>query len=263
MTDPGMDTWSPDQYARFRNERSQPFFDLLALVEPRPGMTAVDLGCGTGELTRAMHRHLGAAATLGIDASEAMLARAATSAEPSLIFQKHDIATFAPEATFDLVFSNAALQWVPDHDRLIPRLLGLVRPGGQIAFQMPMNDDHVSHTTASDIAAEPPFAGSLGGYRRRDPPLPIERYVEMLDEAGFKRIDARIQIYLHRLTEPADVLEWVRGTMLTDYQRRLDPPLFARFVDAYRERLLERLPRRSPYLYTYRRILVCAREAHG
>ncbi len=260
MNSAGTDTWSPDQYGRFRDERSQPFFDLLAMVEPRPDMRVIDLGCGTGELTRAMHRRLGAAATLGIDSSEAMLARAATNAEPGLTFQKRDIATVAAEDSFDLVFSNAALQWVPDHDALIPRLLGLVRAGGQVAFQMPMNDHHVSHTTATELAAESPFVDALAGSRHRHPPLTIERYVEMLDAARFGPIHARIQVYLHRLSEPADVLEWVRGTMLTDFQRQLDPDLFARFVATYRARLLERLPARSPYLYTYRRLLV---HAHG
>ena len=82
------DAWDPAQYERFRAERARPFVDLLALVRPRPGMRVVDLGCGTGELTARLHRELAAGETLGIDRSEAMLARAPTpvSGHPMRVF---------------------------------------------------------------------------------------------------------------------------------------------------------------------------------
>ena len=114
--------WNPAQYERFRDERSRPFFDLLDLVQPRPEMRVVDLGCGTGELTRELHRRLSARETIGIDNSPAMLAKSAAFAGDGLRFEQKDIGTFASEADFDLVFSNAALQWVPDHEPLFRRL---------------------------------------------------------------------------------------------------------------------------------------------
>src|SRR5262249_42755330 len=110
------DAWNPAQYDRFRAERQQPFFDLLGLVRPQPGMRAVDLGCGTGELTSALHRRLGARETLGLDSSDAMIARSDRHAEPGLRFERGDIADFVASEPFDLVFSNAALHWLPDHD---------------------------------------------------------------------------------------------------------------------------------------------------
>ncbi len=118
MTLSPLPDWNPEQYGRFRSERAQPFFDLLDLVQPRPGMRVVDLGCGTGELTHAMHRRLAARETLGIDSSPAMLARSAAFAGDGLSFQQGDLATFASDGEHDLVFSNAAIQWVPDHDRV-------------------------------------------------------------------------------------------------------------------------------------------------
>src|SRR5262249_34136585 len=149
------------------DERSRPFFDLLALVEPAPAMRVVDLGCGTGELTREMHRRLGAAETLGIDSSPAMLAKAAAFAGDGLRFERADIAGFDAPAGFDLVFSNAALQWLPDHEALFARLARLVRPGGRLAAQMPANFDHASHQAADEVAREAPFRDALGGRRRR------------------------------------------------------------------------------------------------
>jgi len=154
--------WSPDQYERFRGERAQPFWDLAALVESRPGMRVVDLGCGTGELTRALHEQLGAAETLGIDNSPEMLAKAPSAA--GLRFENAGIESFAGN-NLDLVFSNAALHWIPDHERLFGPLTAMLAPGGQLAVQMPANDDHPSHRTAAEVARE------LGVEPRRSPVL--------------------------------------------------------------------------------------------
>src|SRR4051794_28943807 len=105
------DTWNPEQYAQFARERAQPFEDLIALVQPRPKMRVIDLGCGSGELTQRLHKHLGAARTLGIDNSPNMLEKARAHAIEDLEFRAGDIAQFEPGEKFDLVFSNAALQW--------------------------------------------------------------------------------------------------------------------------------------------------------
>ncbi|MCL6643992.1 MAG: methyltransferase domain-containing protein [Dehalococcoidia bacterium] len=252
--------WNPDQYERFRNERSQPFFDLLELVQPAPGGRAVDLGCGTGELTRVLHERLGAAETLGIDSSPAMLERAAQFAGGGLRFELADIATFAAERPFDVVFSNAALQWLPDHERLVPRVAELVAPGGQLAFQVPANADHPSHLIAHALAREEPFATALGGYVRDWPVLPPELYAGLLDGLGFEHVHVRLQVYVHRLASSDEVVEWVRGTLLTDYERRLGPELYAQYLARYRERLLGDIGERAPYVYTFKRVLAAGRR---
>ena len=145
MNDALSDGWQPDQYARFRDEREQPFHDLLALVSPVPGGRVVDLGCGTGALTRVLHEHTQAAETVGVDRSDAMLDQSAQHAGEGVRFERGDIAAFAGSG-LDVVFANASLQWVDDHETLFPQLASTLKPGGQLAVQMPSNNDHVSHT---------------------------------------------------------------------------------------------------------------------
>ncbi len=242
--------WNPDQYERFKSERRQPFRDLLALVERRPKMRVVDLGCGTGELTRELHDQLQAEETLGIDNSETMLLKTSAFGSEMMRFEKGDIEAFVTDRPYDLVFSNAALHWVPDHDSLFHRLTSFLATRGQIAVQMPANDDHPSHSVAADVAR------SFGAAPRRDYMLPLERYSVLLHHLGFQRQHVRMQVYAHVLDTSADVVEWVRGALLTDYEKQMSPERFAEFVDTYRKRLLAVIGDQTPYLYTYKRVLV-------
>lgn len=256
------DTWDPDQYGRFREERSRPFLDLLSMVRPRPGMRVVDLGCGTGELTRLAHEKLHAAETLGIDRSASMLQRAAAAAGGGLRFEQGDLAQ--ARGHWDLVLSNAAVHWLPDHEALLPRLCSLVAPGGQVAVQLPDNHDHPSHRVARETSEEEPFRAALAGWRKERNVLAPERYAELLFQEGLREIDVQLRIYPHVLAGPEEVVEWVKGTLLNDWKERLSPPLWEAFLARYRERLLAALPPTRPCLYTYRRILFHAvRPAAG
>lgn len=257
MTSP----WNPAQYERFRNERTQPFLDLLAMVTPVPGGRVVDLGCGTGELTRLLHEHTAAAETVGVDSSETMLAKSMQFAGGGLHFEQAAIETYRSEVPFDVVFSNAAYQWVSGHEALIQALTALVAPGGQFAFQVPANDDHTSHAVAREVAAEEPYRTALGGYERTWPVMKPEWYAEALDALGFVDLNVRMQVYGHHLDSTAAVVEWVKGTYLTDYARRMPAELYDRYLVRYRDALLQRLGERSPFFYSYKRILVHARRA--
>jgi trans-aconitate 2-methyltransferase len=242
--------WSPEQYERFKAERHQPFDDLLALIDRRPDMRVVDLGCGTGELTRELHEGLGARETVGIDDSEAMLLKAGQFAGEALRFERRAIESFTADAPFDLVFSNAALHWVPDHEALFARLTRFLSAEGQLAVQMPANDTHPSHRIAADVAVE------FGLPARPDHVLCVERYAELLHRLGYERQHVRMQVYGHLLPSAADVVEWVRGALLTHYEALLSPDRFADFLDVYRARLAEVLGNRTPYFYTYKRVLL-------
>lgn len=243
-------TWSPEQYERFKSERKQPFLDLLALVEKRPRMRVVDLGCGTGELTREMHEALGAEETLGIDNSETMLLKAGSFGGEMLRFENGDIEAFVTDRPFDLIFSNAALHWVPDHEQLLARLTRFLSADGQLAVQMPDNDDHPSHTTAARVASE------FGIEPRPGYVLPVARYAELLHRLGFKNQHVRLQVYGHLLPSTGDVVEWVRGALLTHYEAMLPADRYEQFLTTYREELLQALGDERPYFYTYKRVVV-------
>lgn len=254
------DTWNPGQYERFRHEREQPFFDLLALVTPEPHMRIVDLGCGTGSGTTVLHERLRAAATLGLDRSPRMLEERATAQmPPGLRFVVGTIETFDAVAEYDLVFSNAALHWVEHHEMLIPRLVRALKPRGQLAFQVPAMHDHVSDTIADRLAGIEPYRSELAGWRRPQPVLSPEEYAHLLHRAGLTSLRSMLIVYPHLLPGPADVVEWMRGSLMTDYERRMRPEVFARFFAEYRRRVVAALEPTRPFLYAFKRILCYGR----
>jgi trans-aconitate 2-methyltransferase len=326
------DAWNPEQYARFRDERSEPFWDLVSLLRfgpaqpgplrpppptaaaatppaappAKPGkgpaagaalLRAIDLGCGDGVLTQELYGYLciqlGAADApaavdlVGIDNSLKMIEACrthadslavSTAASPDLRrmppgvssprFALGDIVRFAEKALlgelppYDLVFSNAALQWVPDHSRLLIGLTEAVARGGQLAVQLPSNQQHPSQRIARELAAMEPYAGALEGYGTTAPTtvLAPEDYAALLHRYGFTEQHVRLQVYGHVLPDAQDVVEWVRGTMLTAYQQRLSPALWERFLQDYRARIAAELGSGREYLLTYNRILFWGRK---
>jgi trans-aconitate 2-methyltransferase len=250
--------WDPEQYERFRDERRAPFLDLVALVRPRPGLRVLDLGCGTGELTRLLHDRLGARETVGVDRSPAMLARSAAFVAPGLRFVEGDMRDWPGGERFDVIVSNAALHWLPDHPALLARLRAGLLPGGQLAVQMPANFDHPSHTTAAAVAAEAPFAGALEGFVHPVHVDTPEAYAALIHRLGFAAQHVRLQVYGHVLAAREDVVEWVQGTLLTAYRERLPEALWPEFLARYRERLLPQLADGRPFFFPFKRVLFWA-----
>ncbi|MDQ6836793.1 MAG: methyltransferase domain-containing protein [Actinomycetota bacterium] len=258
------DTWDPQTYERFEAERRLPFDDLLALVTPCPGGRVVDLGSGTGALTAELHTHTEAATTLGIERSAAMLDRSPTA--PGLRFEAGDIEDFADSGIdeIDVVFANAALQWVSDHPALVARLVSTLGPGGQLAFQVPANYNHPSHRLANRMAHEEPFLSAFGGQPPPDRAATVlapEAYAELLDTLGAVELHVRLQVYGHHLATSGDVVTWVQGTLLTPFRAGLDDTTWDLFLADYTRRLTAELGTAEPYFYAFNRILVRARFA--
>ena len=180
------------------------------------------------------------------------------------VLEREDIASFIarPDAqgAFDLVFSNAALHWLSDHEDLMKRLVGCLAPGGQLAFQVPANHDHPAHVAADEVAREDRFRGALSGYERGVPVLDVGRYAEVLYRAGLRPPVAQARVYLHELESRDDVVTWLRGSLLTAYEARMSTADFEAYVSRFSARLREVLSDDAPFLYTYKRILVYGRD---
>jgi len=250
--------WDPKQYHRFQAERSAPFFDLLGLVEVRPNLKVVDLGCGTGELTRQLADALPGSEVTGLDSSPQMLAaaRAAALASLGLRFEEGDQAQLRDE--WDLIFSNAALQWSENHPELIPRLFERLRPGGQIAVQVPSNHNHISHQIYRETASEEPFYSVLGGFQRYAPVLSIDAYARLLFACGAEDIVVFEKVYAHILEDSDAVVEWISGTALVPYFERLGEHQ-GPFLDVIRVKMRAALPE-MPVFYPFRRTFFSARK---
>ena len=247
--------WDPARYNQFQRERFAPFDDLVKLIAVKPRLRVIDLGCGTGELTRRLADALPESDVLGIDNSASMLAETAKFARPGLRFELTDIESAGGE--WNLVFSNAALHWVDDHPALFRRLYGMLRPGGQLAIQVPSNHTHATQTLIVDTAGEEPFHTALREWTRDVPVLPIDAYAELLHTVGAQDIVVFEKVFPQVVKDAQALLDWSRGTALLPYLQRLDEPVKSQFLARYLERLRERWPG-TPVFFPFRRTFIAA-----
>lgn len=260
--------WNPGQYERFRGPRERPGQDLLAAIPSLPARSIVDLGCGTGYLTRQLADRFPAAGVTGLDSDPAMLAKAGAVAS-AVRWQRGDIAGWRPETPPDLIFSNAALHWLPDHGALLPRLAGMLAPGGVLAVQMPDNFAAPSHRLLLDLAGREPWVRALSGALDHGAVLGPADYWRAL-RPHCRTVDIWHTDYLHALTGPDPVLEWVSGTALLPVMTRLPADQAAAFRDAYAKALRIAYPPEpvpgggtdgtpATTLFPFRRIFILAR----
>ncbi|MDX3058835.1 trans-aconitate 2-methyltransferase [Streptomyces sp. NE06-03E] len=258
-------SWDPQQYLRHADHRTRPFHDLLARIGPLPHEPApriADLGCGAGNVTALLgHRWPGARIT-GYDSSPRMLERARTHAGPLLDFAEADAASWEPTETYDLIVSNALLQWVPGHTARFPHWLDALAPGGTLAFQVPGNFDAPSHTLMRELAGSPRWHDRLGGLlRHADAVHSPTAYLDHLTAPG-RTVDVWETTYLHLLQGEDPVLDWVKGTGLRPVLDALadDPEARDAFLTEYRDLLRTAYPA-GPHgtVFPFRRIFAVAR----
>lgn len=253
----GKNSWDVQQYEKFKQERAQAFFDLLELIKIKPNMRILDLGCGTGELTKLVHGKFSAKETIGLDSSESMLKKSQEFASSSLHFLHGDISKLNNiSGPFDLIISNAALHWVGDHESIFEKVSVLLAPQGQIAFQLPANYDQPSHELARKIAQEEPFKEAFHGYVIPQYVLALEKYAEILDKLGFSKQKVFLNVYAHHLDSRDGVLEWVRGALLTVYKERLSLELYEQFLKEYQKQIRKIFPDEKPFFYPFKRIFI-------
>ena len=247
--------WDPVCYNKFRNQRMEPFRDLLKLVERREGISVIDLGCGTGEISEKLANKLPGSSVVGIDSSREMLQIAKVRERLGLSFKLCSIDEM--EGRWDLIISNSALHWIENHHDLVARLFSHVRKGGQLVVQIPSNHRHTARTLLDAIAEYEPFKKALKGWVRPFPVLSIDEYAELLFKNGGIKIVSYEKVYPHILNDVDAVIDWMRGSVLIPYLDRLPRELHNSFIASYRKRLLERWPK-GPIFFPYRRILFAA-----
>ena len=172
-------SWDPAQYLKFAGERLRPALDLLARIPVTGPAAVVDLGCGAGSLAPLLMQRWPHAQLTGVDSSPEMLAKARAD-HPQAVFVEADIATWRPARPVDVIYSNAALHWVDDHDAVVPSLLSAVKPGGWLAIQMPRNFSAPSHTCLNDSIEQGPWRAKLEPHLRRQPVADPRHYWRLL-----------------------------------------------------------------------------------
>lgn len=264
-------TWDPQQYLRHSTHRTRPFLDLLTRITDLPGGDApriADVGCGPGNVTALLADRWPGARITGFDSSREMLAAAEHYAGPtagggSLDFRRADAAHWTPEEPFDLIVSNAALQWVPGHADRFPDWLARLTPGGVLAFQVPGNFTAPSHALLDELCDTPRWRARLDGHGRRYVHiLSPAGYLEKLTEYGCADADVWETTYVQLLQGEDPVLEWTKGTALRPVLTALDEDRDAirEFVGQYRDLLRKAYPA-GPHgtVFPFRRIFAVAR----
>jgi trans-aconitate 2-methyltransferase len=251
-------TWSPEQYLAFGDERGRPFLDLTSRIDAQSPSLVVDLGAGPGTLTALLAQRWPQAEVRAVDASPEMVRRAAE--VPGIRAEEADLRSWRAPRPVDVLVSNAALQWVPGHLELLPRLLEQVAPGGWFALQVPGNFDEPSHAIRREIASRAPFAEHLADVQHpsaHDPAV----YLRALQELGCE-VDAWETTYLHVLHGPDPVFEWVSGTGARPTLQALPAQLRDSFVAEFKERLRAAYPDDGDgVLLPFRRVFAVARRA--
>jgi trans-aconitate 2-methyltransferase len=252
-----MTTWDPEQYRKFADHRLRPALDLMARIPLAKAETVWDLGCGTGNVTKLLAERFAGARVVGVDNSPEMLSKAG--AIPDIAWLAGDVATWSAPHPADLVFSNAVLHWIPDHERLVPRLLSQVRPGGVLAIQVPRNFAAASHIELYATACSLRWRDRLARLTSLfDVATPVEywRWLDPLSSA----LDIWESAYLHVLTGANAVVEWTKGTAVKPFLDALPAVEQADFLADYGARISRAYPRERDgrTLFQFRRLFIVA-----
>ena len=263
------ESWNPGQYLKFADHRLRPALDLMGRIPLENPQAIYDLGCGSGNVTRLLAQRWPDADVVGMDNSPEMLERAAagdSDAGPGRVrWQTGDLADWQPDATPSVLYSNAVIQWVPDHVELVPRLWNLLPPGGCLAVQAPLSWDmrshHLMRETLADGGPDGQAVGSaelrqaVGNRWVQDPDF----YYDLLAPES-AHLDVWTTEYQHVLTGDDAVLEWVTGTGLRPILNGLNDGERETYLAEYRRRLNAEYPKRADgvTLYPFRRLFFVA-----
>ena len=238
--DVGM-SWSAAQYVRFEGERTRPARDLVQRIPLAHAVSVADIGCGPGNSTEVLRERYPQADVIGVDSSPDMI-DAARKRLPDIAFEVADIREWRPKAPLDVILANAALQWIPSHETLLPALIAKLKPGGALAVQTPDNLEEPSHLLMREIAAQGPWAAKLkDAARARAERHGAEWYFRLL-RSHTPHVDVWRTTYFHPLGGVRAVVEWLKGTGLRPFLDPLEASERETFLARYEEAIGQAYP---------------------
>lgn len=248
--------WDPQVYHQFKNIRYQPFFDLMDLISDKNLHNCVDVGCGTGEQTSLLSKKFENSSFLGIDSSEEMLSESKKFVTEKLNFKFSTNEEFAKSGSkWDLIFSNAALQWSNDHTELFPKLISKLTDDGQLAVQMPFQKENTLNKILLDLVSEQPFVELFGGFRQDSPLLQIDDYAKVMFECGLKNLNIFLKVYPIIATSEMELYDFISGSALIPYLERLDSEEREFFKSEFVKSIKKEFGT-FPAIYPFKRILM-------
>lgn len=233
-----MSDWNSNQYLKFSNERTQPSIDLLNRIKISP-KSILDIGCGPGNSTNQLQQFFANGNIIGIDSSDNMLEKA-RSLYPDLRFEK----CFVPDdlnklESFDLIFSNACLHWIPNHEVLLPKIMEKLNDGGVFAVQMPMVQNALFYKTLNEVVSTSKW-NKLNVVQNFHNLSPDETY-NILSGVS-KSIEMWETVYYHIVSSYDDIINWYKGSGLRPYLNKLDDKEKEIFISDIIEKLKQYFP---------------------
>jgi trans-aconitate 2-methyltransferase len=269
MTNKPMSDWDPELYNRFHTYRAEPVAMMLDRLQLGPRERIVDLGCGTGEHTLELARRSPEGSVVGIDSSPAMIERALKlhqALDPDLRqrlrFELGDFRNFAGDREYTVVFSNAALQWASDHRSIFAAAYRALRTNGQLAIQMPANENEAAQSTMRRMATEPPWSLVLSRVRTPSDEnvLTPADYRRLLAEIGFVEVNCFYHSFHHPLSSAGEVVEFCRSTSLRRFLDQLPAARHFEFMAELTRRLEVAYGTRGPLVFNFRRLFLWGRR---
>lgn len=250
--------WDPSQYLKFADHRLRPAIDLLNRVNLDSASIVYDLGAGTGNVTELLANRWPEARVIGVDDSEEML-REASERAANIDWEVGDIGTWQPDQPAELIFTNAALHWIPGHTDLFTRLMSSIAGGGVLAVQMPRNFGALSHTSISEAALAGPWRSKLEPLLRPAPVEPPPFYIDVLSEMT-SSLDVWETEYMQVLTGDNPIKEWTKGTWLRPLLDALEEPEQSEFETAYSELVAKAYPKQpnGTTIFPFKRLFIIA-----
>ena len=252
--------WNPEIYNTFKSIRYQPFYDLISLISDENLNNCVDVGCGTGEQTAILSEKFKQASFLGIDSSAEMLEKSKDLEHENLRFEQTTIEEFADsDSKYDLIFSNAALQWSDNHVELFPKLISKLNDNGQFAIQMPCQKENILNIILSELVQEQPYSDFLSGYHQESPLLSIDEYVKIMFDEGLKDLNISLRVYPIYANNETELYNFISGSALIPYMERLTVHEQELFVKEFLRRIKNYFEP-FPAIYSFKRLLIYGRK---